>query len=286
MVVSIFYNQVAWHELLKDFISPYLQQNQDTILHWYISLSTYRGEHITLEIEFRDNSLQFEEYFNKEVNTFLENYPSPMKIIDYPLDGLFMDYENNTVYYNIEAHHNTDNQNLTSIIRQQLSEIILCTLEDQEIDIESIFTLIVYLQLGIIKAGFTNTKTARINTLKLVLHLTTQDDIDPNDKAKAEETERFIKLFEYNKDIFVEIIEDIWSKEKYEDELRWMGQWENVCKDYLNTNEFHVAFMLLSKIAYQQTGLNGDKILLNASKQILKIFNQVTKKNEGIIRIA
>jgi hypothetical protein len=286
MVASIFYNQVAWHELLSGFISPYIQQNQDNILNWHLSLSTYRGEHVILIIEPKQNNAQLEEDFKKKADDFLANFPSPMKAIEYPLNGLFMNYYNNTVEYNIEALYATVGNPSLLAVKQHLSEIILQALGGQEIDMESIFSFIVYLQLGIIKAGFTSTKTARINTLKLVLHLTTQDDGDSNGKASEEETQRFIDLFEYNKEIFVEIVEDIWNKEKYDAELNWMEQWENACKEYLQSNEFHIAFMLLSQIAYQQAGLNGDKILLNASKQILKIFNQVTKKMEGIIRIA
>jgi len=286
MVASIFYNQVAWHELLSGFISPYIQQNQNNILHWHLSLSTYRGEHVTLIIEPKQNNAQLEEDFKKKADNFLANFPSPMKAIEYPLNGFFMDYHSNTVEYNIEALYSTANNSGMLAVKQQLSEIILQALGGQEIDIESIFSFIVYLQLGIIKAGFTSTKTARVNTLKLVLHLTTQDTSDNNDKTSEEETQRFIDLFEYNKEIFVEIVEDIWNKEKYDAELNWMEQWENTCKEYLQSSEFHTAFMLLSQIAYQQAGLNGDKILLNASKQILKIFNQVTKKMEGIIRIA
>jgi hypothetical protein len=287
MVASIFYNQIAWHELLSGFICPYIQQSQNNILHWHLSLSTYRGEHVTLVIEPKQENVQFEEDFKKKADDFLANFPSPMKAIAYPLDGLFMDYHSNTVEYNIEVLYSTaNNPSLLITIKQQLSEIILQALGGQEIDIESIFSFIVYLQLGIIKSGFTSTKTARVNTLKLVLHLTTQDGGDSNYKASDEEIQRFIDLFEYNKEIFTEIVEDIWNKEKYEAELNWMEQWENACKEYFQTSEFHIAFMLLSQVVYQQVGLNGDKILLNASKQILKIFNQVTKKMEGLIRIA
>ncbi|RVU00434.1 hypothetical protein EOD41_13230 [Mucilaginibacter limnophilus] len=285
MIASIFYNQVAWHNLLCGFIRPYIQQNQNNISHWRVSLSTYRGEHITVEINPANEHFALKEDFCKKAEAFLENFPSPMKAVKYPLDGLFMDYPNNTIEYDIEEPHLTINDSLHAV-KQQLSEIILYALADQEIDIESIFTLIVYLQFGIIKAGFTNTRTARVNTLKLVLHLTTHDNGDSNDKQREDETQQFVALFDYNKEIFVEIIEDIWTKENYETGLHWMAQWENACKTYLQTNEFHVAFMLLSQAAYQQTGLNGDKILLNASKQILKIFNQVTKKMDGIIRIA
>lgn len=286
MVASIFYNQVGWHELLSGFISPYIQQNQNNILHWHLSLSTYRGEHVTLIIEPKQNNAQLEEDFKKKADDFLTNFPSPMKVIEYPLNGFFMDYHSNTVEYNIDVPYSTAYNPGMLAVKQQLSAIILHALGGQEIDTESIFSFIVYLQLGIIKAGFTSAKTARVNTLKLVLHLTTQDDGDSNDKGSEEETQRFIDLFEYNKDIFVEIVEDIWNKEKYDAELNWMEQWESACKEYLQNSEFHIAFMLLSQIAYEQVGLNGGKILLNASKQILKIFNQVTKKMEGIIRIA
>jgi hypothetical protein len=286
MVASIFYNQVAWHELLSGFISPYIQQNQNNILHWHLSLSNYRGEHVTLIIAPKQNNAQLEEDFKKKVDDFLANFPSPLKAIEYPLNGFFMDYRSNTVEYNIEILYSTANNPGMLAVKQHLSEIILQALSGQEIDIESIFSFIIYLQLGILKAGFTNTKTARVNTLKLVLHLTTQDDGDCNNKTSEEETQRFINLFDYNKEIFAEIVEDIWNKEKYEAELNWMEQWENICKEYLQTSEFHLAFMLLSQVAYQQAGLNGDKTLLNASKQILQIFNQVTKKMEGIIRIA
>jgi hypothetical protein len=287
MVASIFYNQIAWHELLSSFVGPYIQQNQNNILHWHLSLSTSRGEHVTLVIEPKPENAALEDDFKKRADDFLANLPSPMKAIEYPLDGLLMDYPGNTIEYNNEALYPTVNNSGWHAVKQQLSEIILQALSGQEIDIESIFSFIVYLQLGIIKAGFTTTKTARVNTLKLVLHLTTQGGSSNNsDKGSEEKTQRIIELFEYNREIFVEIVEDIWNKEKYEAELNLMEQWENTCKEYLQTSEFHIAFMFLSQVAYQQVGLNGDKILLNASKQILKIFNQVTKKMEGIIRIA
>ena len=130
MVASIFYNQVAWHELLSGFISPYIQQNQNNILHWHLSLSTYRGEHISLVIEPNGENTGLEEDFGKKAGAFLANFPSPMKVIKYPLDGLFMDYPNNTIEYNIEAlSPPVDNQSLLAV-KQQLSEIMLQALAD------------------------------------------------------------------------------------------------------------------------------------------------------------
>ena len=285
MVASIFYNQPTWQKLLCNFIDPFVKENQSKIAHWHLSLSTYRGAHINFVFQANQGN-DLTEIFKISAQQYLENYPSAIQAIDYPLDTLFMDYPVNTVEYDNERLYPTTFDSSLFSIRQHLSEIIIQTLGEHEIDIESIFTLIVYLQFGIIKAGFTNTKTARINTLKLVLHLTTQSETPNPNQADEEKSKHFIALFEYNKDIFKEIIEEIWSDEPYSSELQWMTGWEDECKNYLQDREFHVVFLLLSQIAYQQAGLNSNGILLDASRQILKIFNQVTRTMEGIIRLA
>ncbi|MDB5119778.1 MAG: hypothetical protein JWN56_996 [Sphingobacteriales bacterium] len=289
MIVSIFYNQESWHELMTMLIKPFIEREQSSFKHWSIYLSTNRGEHITILIEPKKSSNKtHEERFLAQAELFLTESPSAIKVIEYPLTSVFQDFASNSIELNVDnLLVNSTGDDRLILAKQQLSEIIIDVLADQEIDIESIFTFLIYLQLGIIKAGFTNTKRARVNTLKLLLFLNTQENNSGDlDAPTIQENQQFVELFEYNKNTFVEIVEDIWNKDKYDDDLEWMKKWESISTSFLNETDFHQVFISLSKIAYDHLGLNGSKIQNSSSKQVLKIFNQVTKNMDKVIRIA
>jgi hypothetical protein len=287
MIVSIFYNQEWWHKLLADVIKPFIESERGELKYWYVSLNTNRGEHITVAFDAESSNAEvIKNKFLTQVNAYLSNSPSAIKEINYPLEGIFMDYPNNSIELDIDTPINLSDNSMIAV-RQQFSEIVLEVGSSRVMDIESIFAFIIYLQLGIIKAGYSNSKRARMASLKLLLFLNTQEGgaTDAN-STEASNNIPFIQIFDVNKDLIGEIVEDIWRGGEQDADLKWMENWELICRQFSAGREFHEAFVLLSRICYEQLGLYGGNIQNIASKQLLKIFNQAAKSMNSMMRIA
>lgn len=285
MTVSVFYNQEQWQELMANMIKPFIESERGDLMHWYVSLNTSRGEHITVAFDPENSTSKAK--FLPLASSYLSLSPSAIKEISYPLDGLFMDYPNNSIQLDIDMHINQGDKSIASL-RRKFSEILLVIGSSWEMDMESIFTFIVYLQLGIIKAGYDNSKRARMAGLKLLLFLNTQDGGGATDETMTENPNNmpFIRIFDINKNLIGEIIEDIWSGREQDQELQWMEEWEAACHPFFADREFHQAFVLLSRVCYEQLGLYGGNIQNLASRQLLKIFIPAIKRVNSMIRIA
>jgi hypothetical protein len=287
MKVSIFYNQEQWHELLAKVINPFIETERGELTYWYISLDTNRGEHITVALDPENkNADVIKNKFLTQAGSYLSNSPSAINEVNYPLDGIFMDYPNNSIELDIDTPINLADKSIIAV-RRQFSEILLEVGSSRVMDMESIFTFIIYLQLGIMKAGHSNSKRARMASLKLLLFLNTNEGgaVDAN-ITEASNDIPFIQIFEGNKDLIGEIVEDIWSGREQDADLKWMENWELICRQFIAGKEFHEAFVLLSRICYEHLGLYGGNTQNIASRQLLKIFNQAIKSMNSIIRIA
>ncbi len=287
MIVSVFYNQEWWHELLAKVITPFIESERAGLTYWHVSFSTYRGEHIIVAFDPENSNAEvIRNKFLAQVGSYLSNFPSAIKEINYPFDGIFMDYPNNSIELDIDTHINLADNSMNAV-RRKFSEILLKVGSNRVMDMESIFTFIIYLQLGIIKAAYSNSKRARMASLKLLLFLNTHDGgaTDAN-MTEASNNLPFLQIFVVNKDLICEIVEDIWSGREQDTELKWMENWESICRNFFGGMEFYEAFVLLSRMCYEHLGLYGGYIQNIASRQLLKIFNHATKNMNSMMRIA
>jgi hypothetical protein len=167
-----------------------------------------------------------------------------------------------------------------SNVKLQLSLAFASAIGNDEADYEDKYTFLIYIHLGIIKATGSSIKKARAIVSDLLIY------IGQHANARDEKDYGDIKLlFENNTDILLEIVKEIWDTDTFSKELKWMETWLDYCKYFLKDSAFNESFIQISKLAYDQTGLNNKSSFV---KYLLSAFNQVAKNIlcDRIIRIA
>lgn len=278
MVVSIYYNRSSCHDLITNVIKPFIRQEQGNLETYFIYLGTSQGDHLTFAAKPMDNN-NFQQRFSILIEQFLLASPSASKVIEYPLQSFFMDYPNNSFLFNKNKLIGHSQNNIVSdLIKHQISKSIIDVFGNEEIDNESIYTFIIYMQLGIIRAANSTIKQAHASSIHIKNYLENQEDLEKNEmeiETIEYDHEDFKLLFDSNKEMLVEIIEQIWTDTNYSSELTWLETWVLNCKQSIN--EFGVAqsFVTLSELICEHVGLNGKKLPHLSSKLVLNSFNHM-----------
>jgi len=292
ITVSIFYSRSAWHDLIASAIKPFIynEQNKNTDMTYYIYLCTNQGEHVTVVLQ-RDKENKLEQKFIKYIEKFISKNKSTTKAIEYPLPGFFMDYPNNSVWADIDNLYTFSPIECPSNIRYNLSQILIDALGDSEIETETIYTFLIYMQLGIIKSAYPAIKTARNGAIILLKYLSENEYIKQEVTIESQEYDyEDIKLsFENNKEILLEIIDDIWNAEGYQAELKWVELWVNSCRQIFKNSDLNKSFIYLNDLVHDHIGLGNKNLPGLSSKLILSSFIQLSKSllnSTKVIRIA
>ncbi|HCN83946.1 MAG TPA: hypothetical protein DIT07_10065 [Sphingobacteriaceae bacterium] len=277
MVVSVFYIRSSWNNLFTQVIKPFIIQHQSNIKSWCIYFSSTHGDHITLAIKTVDN-VRIEKNFLETAGNFLSLNPSEKNIIEFPLEDFFMDYPNNSIQFNKSKSlaHSWDNSSQKD--RQQaISKALIEALGNDVIDMESIYTFLIYMQLGIIQSAYPDIRIACSLAPNILICWGNTEDIE-NEKADYEFT-GLIQLFKNNKEIFRKIIKDVW-KEHYNSELRWLYEWESACRKFIKT-DFSEEFISLSTLLCKHLGLN-EKMVEISFQLIFNAFKQLPEHGQPV----
>jgi len=167
-------------------------------------------------------------------------------------------------------------------IRKSLSGAFIEALGDEVAEMESIYTFLIYIQLAIFKAAYPSIKQAGRKAKGLLIYLNQQ----VNEIEDRGEYDDLKLMFENNRDVLLEIMGDIWNSGIYGLELNWLNTWIIDCRRFLEGRDFDKSFLYLSKMAYQEAGVENkspsSKFLVSAFIQLIKSFINTNK----IIRIA
>lgn len=286
--VSIYYDQAEWHHLILNFINPLFNSERlsGKLKTYGLYLGNMRGDHIKLVISIAEEKIVFQERLTELLHSFLTSHPSvKRKTQEYPIKGFFKDYENNSFWFDkYSSVFIIDDQ--AENINQRISECIIKALGRQEIEQEMIYTFMVYMQLGAIKAAYPDIKIARSKMDALISYL--EDPVEPEDEAFGDSTaysQELTHLFENNKGILVEILGDVWNENGYEEEIAWMESWVAICKLFIGQEDFRACYISLSKLIYRHLGFAMDTYLLSLSSElILNAFNQRAGENSVLIQ--
>ncbi len=279
MVVSIYYNRSSWHDLITNVIQPFIRQEQDNLEAYYFYFGTSQGDHVTFAARPQDNTDNFQKRFSILLEQFLLSRPSASKVISYPLQSFFMDYPNNSFHFNknkLIAY--SENTIVSDLIKHHISKSIIDAFGSEEVDNESIYTFIIYMQLGIIRAANSTFKQALESSIQIENYLKNQEVWENNEIERETieyDQEDFKLLFDNNKEMLVEIIGQIWAETNYSSELSWLETWEFNCKQSINEFGFERSFVLLTELICEHLGLNGKKLPYLSSKLILNSFKHL-----------
>lgn len=272
--VFIYYDQSVWHELIGYFIRPFLSTETASgrLKSYALYLDNKRGDHIRLVLGINADKKAFEEEFGAKIESFLKQRPSvKTKIQTYPLKGFFMDYENNSFWFDhYDSFFIIDQGGET--INQRISGCLMDALGEQEIERDMIYTFLIYMQLGALKAAFPVFDEACGQLVNWSGQL-----LVPTDEEAMENTENSLSygnelafLFENNKDILKEILMEIWNENGYSEDIPWMEDWVNICKLFIGSEAFQPAYLTLCKLVYRHAGFVLDNYLLSISLALMR----------------
>ncbi len=250
-------------------IEPFIILHQRDIQYWCVYFSSTQGEHVTLAITAADDAV-IEKSFLEAAESFLILNPSEKNIIEFPLKGFFKDYPNNSVQFNKSRSlaHSWNNSNQMSQ-QQAISISLVEALKNEVINNESIYTFLIYMQLGIIHSAYPGIQQA-CSVIPNILMSAQNSSVIPN-KADDELT-NLIRLFDTNKEIFPEIIKELWEEDPISG-LDWLYNWEISCRKFIKTN-FLQEFISLSALLCKHLGLN-EKMTEISFQLIIKTFKQL-----------
>lgn len=274
-VITVFYSQKQWHVLVQKLIKPLLKELQEKNLleKYYLFAEKIKGEHITIAAVPSANTDISNNYLTGCINEFLHDHPSDIVTTIFPLKTFFMDFPNNSVYVNHSEAINLQQElalhPIKSEIRHHVSKAIAEAF-DEEISLETLYSFIVYMQLGLARAVYPDAELA-INAMEKLKNgfLPSFEDESEEDAEDPEEFKQaFRRLFEQNKELLNEITLEIWSKEA-EVLPPWLLEWEKDCRQMNTQISFGEHYFLVSSILYKHLGFPPNAMLTNSTLTLI-----------------
>lgn len=156
--MSIFYEQKKWHSLLKVIRREIYDQPDitDELRRAIIYLSFHRGPNIRLALEFKTQDIKIPGMIAASISSFLDKNPSRIEPLTLPITGFLLDFTNNEIRYNLFSERAILSD---SLLRFQvlLSKIILVYFEENSVNRNNVFDLVIRLQHAILN-GICETK--------------------------------------------------------------------------------------------------------------------------------
>lgn len=267
--ISIFHSQEQWHSLLKNCLQPLVNQlqSQNLVYSYHIYLSTIRGKNIRLA--FWANHEHSQQIFNTitlQVNEYLLNNGAPSPEEQYPVNGFFKNFPNNCIRYNL---FNPDYCSLSGgpdyhkdNIQQLISANILDVFGEDTIDMDSLLTYSLYVLFTLVKmAGNDNSKSGRalLEVMKMAREEGTVELITGR-YHHIEQTSG--PLFSSNKEVLIDICNDIWDGKPGSETLSWINRWEDSFGFILEKQTLKEVFPTVLLTLSQHTGISYNNTLL------------------------
>lgn len=222
--VSLFYPMKNWNTLLNSGVRKFLHPEPK---NYHLQFNNNDGENIRLAIlvdslEASDFTQKLQDFFNN----FFSSYPQHTN----PTlgNGIFKSCQSSSVYYGLY-----DNSKYFPLVDcNNLCNIIIKGVSDETIDLDLIFTLILYLQLLLVKS------VSKISP-ELILCLFESSQVKTNENHdqntfslfKDKPTSSALKTaILKNKEIVLEIIEDVMAPKLGEYDQEWMSEWVTSCQ--------------------------------------------------------
>jgi len=146
--ISVYYNRLAWTELIRDCLKPFIFANRanKNIDQFFISFSTDQGDNIRLVLECTaEDKVKFVEEMHLYLINYINENPSSIPYTSYWGNSFFMDFENNSLQYNL---FDIDHKNNIIELLSFISELILDTFAEEDYDDSSVLTFVLEIFMG------------------------------------------------------------------------------------------------------------------------------------------
>jgi len=223
---SLFCCKSQWNKLFANGIIPFVTNNlldAYTIEFNYLNGENVRFSMLTAETNAPTIANHADEHFKKYfLNSNL--FASEIRL---PTGEIFMSFPSNIIRYGLYPPQKiAPNEKRKYSFPIELSQIILNALKDDVIDDETILTLSIYLQIGLIKV-INNFHPGFISRFRpLILKDRAQTHISDTSVLRTK--------FENTKHIFIEIANDVMDNTSEVDNPGWLEKWCNICEIEIN----------------------------------------------------
>ncbi len=258
--ISIFYSGSHFHSLLSTCLRPFFRElKAKQIANFYfVFVGDHRGDHLKVSLQVAPSRiLELEQIVQQRIVTFVSANASPAKATKLPPDGLFVDYPNNTVKYNLTTHIFSPFQSpSTDAVRATVSRALVSSAGDCPIDENSLFTLCLYLQLSFLEGQ------SKIVDCREEIGLLYDKLFKSLSERKRTVMLAFIaQLLQQNGETFDAIREEVYRK-KGPGVPAWLRECEFL-PDTLSLHEtFERKFILFNELLFQHLGMSDPNKLL------------------------
>ena len=268
--ICIFYHQSGWKQLLANYITRTIKdlRRNGNLSAFYIFLNSSYGDCITLILSVNSNVNLVREQISR-INEYLKNFPSNSPATD------LSNAPNNTFYIENETY-NIDRlaSGKFTLVCECLSSIILERYSTEEADDSSLFTLLLYLQLSVLKTSaqnydpFIHNSRSWISSHPIVITL--QIDAPIEKKAK--------QLFAANKATMLKMYYEV-NVDTVKKNLSWLKKWEKACKAFFSGGTgIRNSSQALLHVVDRHLGVTDE--VSNISLHMLKhMEDQILRKN-------
>jgi len=292
---QVFYNKISWDFLIANAIEPFLCHEKDNIKTFYLQFCNepITNIKITIKPSIDGEKMNLENRFLDYMDEFLLNNPSESQNLGYrfyPNNSAWVDqFDDDVFYVKNDVYVNLD------VMRNEISRAMII-FKEHEINNESIYTFVLYMQLAIIRAIFPSADKVKVGIDDIIEFLKSDKYVEsvskkfdllqnrvvrikkPNDLSAKNNEKMLNQMFRHNADILSEIIEEVWSVNEVSD-LIWLNDWVTCCAESYNSLHFGEFFVIASRLIYEHVGLENKKLLPLSTKLIMNAFNQIAVSN-------
>jgi hypothetical protein len=241
-----------------------VKDNKKKINDYFIFINRDRGDNIKIVFKSNkdDDCFALKSIFSGLQN-FISEFPSPVEVVQFPLNSLFLNFENNTIFsYPIADFAFWVDEN-TRQMHSSLSEIILEVFNENLVDSELIISLFLYLSTIALMPKYHQLiyKKIKFKDAEKIFSL--------KDGDCAESQSGIAKFFEDNQEIFHEIFLEI--SQPYSGQQLWIERWRNLCYLYVqNSSDESASFVYLFQTICEHLGLNFEiNDFINSTKNLI-----------------
>lgn len=226
LCLSIFYAKNDWHKLIRLLIEPIISNTifEIQLQYYSIYLSQKQGEHISIFLKLTTSSeyVDLKSLVSSEIASFLVRRPSLDAPLFFDKNDFFMNFPNNTFYFDLEKVPSENFEILEfgqiSQIRKTISSLIINTLLIDKMDDHRLFSFALYFHIELAKVLFPNQLVAEraLNTI-----FTNAIMRFKSEKQRRLITKKIQSIFYKNEDLFSHniYVEQVWPQLIYFSEL-------------------------------------------------------------------
>lgn len=125
MSIAIFYDQTEWHSLILNAILPFVEKTKE-VDDFFLSLSRNRGNHVKLFLlTSKSEAKKLVQKADSYFNDFIGDHKISNKESLFSQNGIFRDFESNTVHYGLYDFYLSTSPNNSIYFQKEFSQLLI-----------------------------------------------------------------------------------------------------------------------------------------------------------------